>query len=171
MIALQISLDEGPQYTFEALDWSGNKAVASEDLNKIVGLKVGAPADTSQLGGVIGLAKGLYSTRGYLHTEINATATVDSVKHTALVHLAVNEGPVYHMGKLELTNISANQADLVQRVWSMKPGDVYDATYVKGFLQKDGKELPFLIGWNAQYTQAIHDDTQVVDLSLKFVKQ
>ncbi len=170
-VALEVAIEEGPQFTFAGIDWSGNRAVSSEDLGKGAGVKLGAPADTSQLAKVIALGKLLYSEKGYLYTQVKATATVDSDKHTAVLHLVVDEGPVYHMGKLDIAEVNAEQAEVVRRVWEIKPGDVYDATYVKRFLVTHPKELPFLIGWNAQYTQTIHDDTQVVDLTLKFVKQ
>ncbi len=170
-VALEISVEEGPQYTYAGVDWSGNKAVSSEDLTRLVDVKLGTPADTSQLARVIALGKTLYGTKGYLYAQVKATATVDSEKYTAVLHLAVDEGPVYHMGKLEISNLGNDQADTVRRYFQIKPGDVYDSSYVKDFLKKQPKEFASLAGWNAQYTQTIHDDTQVVDLSLKFVKQ
>lgn len=40
----------------------------------------------------------------------------------------------------------------------------------KDFLKKNVEQNPSPSGWAAHYTQTIHDDTLLVDLSLKFQK-
>jgi outer membrane protein assembly factor BamA len=169
-IALQMPVQEGPQYTFAGADWAGNSAISSADLGKLIDLKPGAPADTSQLAESIAAAKDVYGTKGYMYAKVKSTATIDPEKQTAVFHLAIDEGPLYHMGKLELQNLDAQQAELVRKVWEMREGSVYDSNYAKTFLKKHPHELPSLVGWAALYTQTIHDDTQVVDLSLNFQK-
>jgi hypothetical protein len=56
----------------------------------------------------------------------------------------------------------------VEKVWEIHEGDVYDAGYVKTFLVKHPKELAVLDGWTSRFTQTIHDDTHLVDLTLAF---
>ena len=105
-----------------------------------------------------------------MYAQIKSTATLDTQASTATFHLTVEEGPIYHMGKLEFLALPDEQAQLVRRLWEMREGDVYDANYAKIFLLKHVKANPSLSGWEAHYVQTIHDDTQVVDLSLKFQK-
>jgi outer membrane protein insertion porin family len=169
-VAVQLPVQEGPQFVFAGMDWSGNIAVSSAELTKLIEWKPGTPADTTQLGMAIAAAKDLYGIKGYMYAQVKSTATIDAEKRTAVFHVAVDEGPLYRMGKLELKNLDAKQEELVRRVWEMKEGDVYDSSYPKTFLKKHPHELPSLVGWAALYTQTVHDDTLVVDLSLNFQK-
>ncbi|MGB9198701.1 MAG: POTRA domain-containing protein [Terriglobales bacterium] len=169
-IALEVPVEEGPQYTFAGADWSGNRAISNADLAKLIDLKVGAPADTRQLSVAIAGAQGFYGTKGFMYAQVKATATLDNEKHTSVIHLTVDEGVQYHMRKLELLNLPPDQIEVVRRVWEIKAGDVYDSNYPKTFLKNHPRELAFLDGWAATYTQTIDDDQHVVDLSMKFVK-
>jgi outer membrane protein insertion porin family len=168
VIAVEVPIQEGDQYTFVSANWNGVKSIPVAELTKLVDLKPGAPADTIQLGIDIAATKELYGTRGYMFVQVKSTATLDAEKHTAIFNLDVNEGPLYHMGKLEIQAPDPERAELVRRIWGMHEGDVYDSSYVKNFLKKHPRELSSLDGWAAHYTQKIHDDTHVVDLSLKF---
>ena len=169
-IALAVSVDEGPQYSFAGAEWSGNRVISSADLAQLIDLKIGLPADTSQLSAAIAKARDFYGTKGFMYVQVKATATLDNEKHTTVFHLEVDEGAQYHMGKLELLNLPPGQIEVVRRVWEIKPGDVYDSNYPKTFLKNHPRELAFLDGWAAKYTQTIDDDRHVVDLSMKFVK-
>lgn len=169
-IAVEVPIQEGDQYTFASANWIGVSGVPLPDLSKTIDLKPGAPADTSQLAKDIAAAKELYGTKGHMFAQVKSTATLDTEKHTAIFNLEVNEGPLYHMGKLQVQAPDPARAELVKRVWEMHEGDVYDSSYVKTFMKKHPRELGALDGWNIHYTQTIHDDTHVVDLNLKFEK-
>ena len=169
-IAVEVPVQEGDQYTFAALNWSGASMVPTAELAKGIDLKPGTPADTTQLGKGISAVKELYGAKGYMYAQVRSTATLDAEKHTATFNLEVKEGPLYHMGKLEIQGLEPERTQLVQKVWELHQGDVYDASYASTFLKKHPRELAALNGWAARFTQTIHDDTHVVDLSLKFEK-
>jgi len=169
-VALRITVQEGDPYSFLGMDWTGNNAITTAELVKLVDLKPGDEAYSVRLATDIAAAKLLYGSRGYMDPQIRSSATLDPATHTAVFHLALQEGSRYHMGKLDLQNLDTQQADLVRSVWELHEGDVYDASYAKDFLKKHPHELKALNGWGAAYTQTVHDDTLVVDLTLKFQK-
>ncbi len=169
-VAVEIPVQEGDQYTFLTANWLGTAAVSAADLAKTITLRPGAPANVIQLARDIAAGKELYGTKGYMNAQVKSTATLDNDKHTATFDLQVNEGPLYHMGKLEVQAPDAQRADLTRRVWEMHEGDIYNASYIKTFLQKHRSELASLNGWSINFTQTIHDDTHVVDLNLKYEK-
>ena len=169
-IAMEVPVDEGQQYTFAGAEWSGNHVIPSADLTKLIDLKSGAPADTSQLSVAIARAGDFYGTKGFMYVKVRATASLDHEKHTSMFHLDIDEGSQYHMGKVEFSNLPPEQIEVVRRVWEIKPGDVYDTHYPKGFIKNHPRELRFLDGWSATYTQTIDDDRHIVDLSMKFLK-
>jgi|SRR5215469_5337729 len=167
-VALELPVQEGPRFTLGETDWRGNSAVSTAELMKVTSCKPGAVADTSCLAAAIAGAQQLYTSRGYMYAHVKSTATLDTQACTATFHLTADEGPIYHMGKVEFLALPEEQAQLVRRLWEMREGDVYDANYARIFLLKHVKANLSLSGWEAQYVQTIHDDTQVVDLSLKF---
>ena len=169
-IILNFPVQEGPQFMFAGAVWSGNAAVPTADLARLVTLKTGLPADTTQVVQAAEAATDIYATKGYMHAQVKSTATLDSEERTAAFQLVVDEGPLYHMGKLEVQNLDAQQAELVRKVWDMKEGDVYNSSYPKTFLKDHPQQLSSLNGWQAIFTQTIHDDAQVVDLSVNFQK-
>lgn len=174
-VAVEISVQEGDQYTFLGTTWSGASKVPSTELAKVLesqpgALKPGDPADTTQVGRATAIVKALYSTKGYMLADVKSTATLDNEKHTAAFNVDVNEGPLYHMGKLDIQGLDPQRTALVRKVWTMRDGDVYDSSYVKDFIKKRNIALESLNGWNAPYLQTIHDDTATVDLALKFEK-
>lgn len=170
VVAVEVPVQEGDQFTFAGANWNGVNAIPAAELSKTLDLKPGAIADTTQIGAAINKAKDLYGTRGYMFAQVKSTATLDNEKHTAIFNLSVTEGPLYHMGKLEIQAPDPERAELVRRVWGMHEGDVYDSSYVKTFMIKHPRELTALNGWAPHFTQTIHDDTHVVDLALKFEK-
>ena len=169
-VAVEMPVQEGPQYTVSGVDWRDNAAISTTDLMKAISCKPGALADTSCLAGAIAAAQLLYGAKGFMAAQVKATAAIDNDAHTAAFHLNVEEGPIYHLGKLELLGLPDEQGLAVRRTWAMHEGDVYDASYGKSFLIKHVAQYPALNGWEAHYIQTIHDDTQTVDLSMKFQK-
>lgn len=170
IVAVEVPVQEGDPYSFAAANWSGAAAVPLADLANVISLQPGSPADTIRLAGDLAKAKELYGTKGYMNAQVKSTATLDSEKHTAIFNLQVTEGPLYRMGKLEVQAPDPQRAELTRKVWGMHEGDVYDAGYVRTFLKKHPAELSALNGWFLNFTQTIHDDTHVVDLSLKYEK-
>jgi len=169
-LAVEVPVQEGDQYTFAAANWSGASAISPADLSKMIELKPGAPADIIQLAAGIARAKEVYGTKGYMFAQVKSSATLGLEKHTAVFNLIVDEGPIYHMGKLEVQAPDPQRAELVKKIWEMHEGDVYDSSYVKTFMRNHPRELAALAGWRPRFTQTIHDDTHAVDLLLKFEK-
>lgn len=163
-------IDEGPQFTVSGVDCRGNVAISTAELMKAISCKVGTVADTSCLGAALTEAQLLYGKQGFMAARVKTTATIDNETHTATFHLNIEEGPVYHFAKLEVLDLPDQQAQIVRRIWKMHEGDVYDASYVKDFLKSNVERNPSLGGWEGRYVQTIHDDTQLVDLSMKFQK-
>jgi outer membrane protein assembly factor BamA len=80
--------------------------------------------------------------------------------------LAVDEGPVYHMGELEFRGIDNNLTARLRAAWKLRPGDVYDASYLKQFLPQARKLLPANLDWEVtpHVTALVRDKTVDVDL-------
>jgi len=158
-------LTPGIQYKLIAWNWTGNKAIPSETLEPLLHAKSGQTANTVQLGNDLHAVQELYGSRGYIAANIKADADFDDAAATVAYHLVVTEGAVYHMGELEFRGLDNNLAARLRAVWKLRPGDVYDVTYLKEFLPLARKLLPPTLDWDVStHVTAMADKTVDVDL-------
>ena len=70
------------------------------------------------------------------------------------------------MGELAFRGIDNNLEARLRAVWKLRPGDVYDATYLQQFLPQARKLLPVTIDWDVSthVTAIARDKTVDVDL-------
>lgn len=163
-VALEIM--PGTQYKLKGWTWSGNKNIPTIDLQGLLHAKTGKPANTVQLEDDLRAVQELYGSRGYVTATIKADAQYDDQADTVDYLLLVTEGSVFHMGELEFRGIDNALTARLREAWKIRPGDVYDATYLKGFLVQARKLLPASMDWEVapHVTAMARDKTVDVDL-------
>ena len=95
-----------------------------------------------------------------------AEAEFDDPTGTVVIRLSVNEGFQYHMGELEFRGLDNGLTAKLREAWKIRPGEVYDATYLEEYLPAAHKLLPPSLDWEvAPHTTAnLRDKTVDVDL-------
>jgi outer membrane protein insertion porin family len=156
----------GIQYKLTNWRWSGNKEIPTETLQPLLHIKAGQPANTVQLEDDLRAVQELYGSRGYVAATIKANAEFDDAAGTVAYELDVREGYVYRMGELEFRGIDNNLTARLRAAWKLRPGDVYDATYLQQFLPQARKLLPASLDWEVtpHVTALSRDRTVDVDL-------
>jgi outer membrane protein insertion porin family len=156
----------GMQYKLSGLEWSGNKEFPSETLQQLIHAKTGQPANTVKLEDDLNSVRELYGSRGYILSSIKVAAQFDEGTGTVALRLAVDEGSVYRMGELEFRGIDNGLTARLRAAWKIRPGEVYDATYLKQFLVQARKLLPANLDWDVDphVTAITRDKTVDVDL-------
>jgi len=158
----------GVQYKVTGWQWSGNKAFTTAELDPLLRGKAGEPADTVQLESDLRNVQELYGSRGYVTATIKANAIFDDEAGTVAYRFAVDEGSVFHMGELELRGIDNELSARLRAAWKLRPGDVYDATYLKQFLPEAQKLLPARLDWDvAPHVTALARE-KTVDVDLEY---
>ena len=156
----------GIQYKLTRWYWSGNKTIPSDKLDSFLHAKPGRTANTVQLENDLTAVRALYGSHGYILATIKGNAELDDAAGTAAFQLVVNEGDVFHMGELEFRGLDNNLTARLRAAWKLRPGDVYDATYIKEFLPQARKLLPANLDWevSTHVTALIGNKTVDVDL-------
>jgi len=158
----------GLQYKLTKWDWSGNKEIASDQLDPLLHARTGQTANTVQLGNDLREVQLLYGSRGYILAAIKVNAEFDDVVGGVMYHLAVQEGALYRMGELQFRGLDNNLTARLRAAWKIRPGEVYDATYLKQFLPQARKLLPPTLDWEVDpHVTAIARD-KTVDVDLKY---
>ncbi|MGA8443407.1 MAG: POTRA domain-containing protein [Candidatus Sulfotelmatobacter sp.] len=168
LLDVTIVITPGAQFKATGWNWSGNENVPTADLQPLLHVKTGEPANTVQLEDDLRAVQQLYSSRGYVTATIKANAEFDEAASTVRYELVVTEGSVYHMGELEFRGIDNSLTAKLRAAWKIRPGDVYDATYLKEFLPQARRLLPPTIDWDvAPHVTAIAKD-KTVDVDLEY---
>ena len=156
----------GRQYKIKALQWSGNKEFSADVLQKMVRAQPGDVANTVRIGDNLKDVQKLYGSHGYATAILKADAEFDDGTGTALIHLNVKEGFVYHMGELEFRGLDNSLTAKLRNAWKLRPGDVYDSTYLSEYLPAAHKLLPSGLDWDvsSHVTANLRDKTVDVDL-------
>jgi outer membrane protein insertion porin family len=156
----------GKQYKLSGMEWSGNKEFSAEALQPLLHAREGQPANTVQLEDDLRAVQELYGSRGYILASVKVEAEFDDAAGNVALRLAVDEGSLYHMGELEFRGIDNNLTARLRAAWKIRPGDVYDATYLKQFLPQARKLLPASLDWGVEphVTAITRDKTVDVDL-------
>ena len=156
----------GQQYKIKALQWSGNKEFPTETLQKMVRAQPGEIANMVRIGDNLKDVQKLYGSRGFVTATIKADPEFDDASGTALIHLDVKEGYVYHMGELEFRGIDNSLTAKLRNAWKIRPGDVYDSTYLSEYLPAAHKLLPSGLDWEVSQHVTPNQRDKTVDVDL-----
>lgn len=167
-VPVTATIVEGAQYRIGKLTLDGSVLMSPEEFQKRALLKSGDLADQELLRKTLQLVAGPYVTRGYLRAKIAAVPKQDESAHIVDYVIHVEPGDQYHMGKVQLLNITDAQRSKFLAAWKMNAGDAYDASYPSSFLVKNHAALRELDGYSAGYKQYEHEDTHIVDLVVSF---
>jgi len=132
----------------------------------MVRAELGVPANTVRLADNLKDIQKLYGSRGLITTTINADAENDDAAGTVFIHLKVKEGPVYHMGELEFRGLDNSLTAKLRNAWKIRPGEVYDSTYLSEYLPAAQKLLPPSLDWEvaSHVTANVRDKSVDIDL-------
>jgi len=166
IVDVSFAVTPGKQYQLKGLEWSGNHEFPTETLEKLVHAEAGQPANTVRLSEDLHQVQRLYSSRGFMAASISADGQFDESGSAVTIRLEVKENAVYHMGDLEFRGLDNSLTAKLRGAWKLRPGDVYDATYLDDYLPEAHKLLPARLDWevSTHVTANVRDKTVDVDL-------
>jgi outer membrane protein assembly factor BamA len=136
-VAVTVPVEPGPVYVWGGVNWSGNHAYTTNDLNALItgaGLSVGQPADGNKIMAMWESVRNAYGHRGYIDALVEPKPTFDDAAHRASYTVDISEGDQYHMGNLVLTGLSIDAERRLREAWHIGQGQVFDQTYCNYFL-------------------------------------
>lgn len=168
LVPITATVVAGPQYRIGSITLTGGALLGPADLDKLAQLHSGDVADEDLLHGTLARISWAYRDHGYMNAQIQAPPALDPANHTVNYTIAVDPGPLFHMGQLTLLGLNDRQRNDVLRIWPLHAGDVYNESEVASFLVRHRDELRSLDGWSASYKRIAHLDTDTVDLTVTF---
>ena len=165
-VRIQAEVEEGPLFHFAAIEFTGNKAFSSEELRKLVVLKVGDIFSTGKGRSALDSLRARYVKAGYLefvpipNTEKSGSAQI-------MLSIDIDEGTQYRMGELKIGGKS-DSASKLQAEWELKTGEPYDPGYLGKYLTEHRDLLPddFSSDRDVLWLRDCSDDTVNVTIEL-----
>ncbi len=156
----------GVQYKLRQWEWSGNKEIPTSALEPLIHAKVGEAANKLQLHDDLVSVEQLYGSRGYVAAAIKVDADFDDAAATVAYRLEITEGPIFHMGELQFRGLDNTLEARLRAAWKLRPGDVYDTSYLQQYLPVARKLLPAALDWEvtSRVTPITTDKTVDVEL-------
>ncbi|HEX3323426.1 MAG TPA: POTRA domain-containing protein [Terriglobales bacterium] len=167
-VAVTMPVDPGAVYKTSAVEWTDVHVFPLSQLNSLLHLPTGEPANAMRLRADLDAAQKLYGTKGYMAALIRPESTLDNVNQTVAYTLHVSEGAQYKMGELEVQGLDTNSTTKVRTAWPLREGDPYDSSYAQHFLDEAIKVLPKNVTWSVDIHESTNEDDKTVDVSLKF---
>ncbi len=151
-VTLQGDVSEGPRYKLADVSFVNNRAFTAAKLREQFPLKKGAWMERGKIASGLENLRKLYGTRGYLDYTAIPETQFGSNDIGSLI-ITIEEGPQYHMGKLDIV-AEKEVAGRLRMQWKLAEGDAYDYTYIDEYLTTARDLLPSgLSRANVQVTQ------------------
>jgi outer membrane protein assembly factor BamA len=158
----------GKVYSTSSVEWKGNAVVKVEDLQHLIHLPTGQPADAVRLVTDLEDVAKLYHTRGYMTARITPKPLLDDDKSTVHYDLYVIEGDQFKMGELEIVGLDSQAKAHLQAAWTLGEGEPYNGEYPKQFLEETSRLLPRGVPWGISIHEAVNEKDKTVDVTLRF---
>lgn len=167
-VTVTLPVEEGLAYNWDKAEWDGNQALTIEELAATLGMKSGELADGLKIDTGLGMVRGAYGKKGFITARLKPTPAFDDPARRVTYRVSVNEGEQFRMGTLTITGLDEGNTRRLQERWKMKPGDVYDDSYLRSFI----KEVVFKGGFgaNKRVSDSYKPDRQklTVDVTIDF---
>jgi outer membrane protein insertion porin family len=166
-VALKLPINEGKQYQLASVRWSGVSAFSASDLSRFLKTQVDKPANALQFDEDLGAISKVYGTHGFLEARLKPTFSFDDIKQVVTVDIEVHEGDQFHVGAVQFEGLSENTIVSLQKLWKLRPGDVYDTSYPGLFITGAGTHFN-LSAVRIQTNQQVHRESKTVDVVFRF---
>ncbi|MBI5049690.1 MAG: outer membrane protein assembly factor BamA [Nitrospirae bacterium] len=133
---IKITVSEGDQYKVGQLNITGNTVFASTDLYQQPETAPGKIFNRTALRNDIDKILDLYMEKGYARADINPLIDVDTEKKLANITLAITEGEIFRIGRIEITGNTRTRDKIIRREMRLDEGDIFNKKLLKRSYQR-----------------------------------
>ena len=129
-LTLTFWIDEGSEFTFGGVTFSGNVIFTSEQLDKLITSKTGEIVNSTKLEMDLQRVSDLYYENGYLFNSIVRIPEKDYVNYTLSYSVAIVERNRAYIENIIILGNEKTKTDVILREIPLEPGDVFSKTKV-----------------------------------------
>jgi outer membrane protein assembly factor BamA len=166
-VRVKIQVDEGPVYNFGAIR-STVPILTQKQVLKMPTFKTGDVANFDMVNTVIDSIQRELRHEGYMRSTTQVERVLHDKEKTVDITFTSALGTQFLMGKLTIQGLDVVSEPAIRKLWSMKPGNPYNADYPQMFLDRVKQDgyFDYLLG--TRWDQAINEKTHTIDVTLYF---
>jgi outer membrane protein assembly factor BamA len=168
-IDLSASMKPGDLYHVANILWAGSPLISEKEFADGSKIHPGDLTSQQNLRASLALIDTAYRRQGYMDVSVDANPQLDTAGHLVTYTVVVNSGPQYHLNEIEVLNLSPDARTKFDAAWKLKPGDLYDSTYLTAFFKANIAQ-PYLAPYSLAYRTERDPDTHLVKLIFVFAK-
>jgi outer membrane protein assembly factor BamA len=139
-VTMEAEVSEGRRYRTGDITFLENHAFSSPELREAFPLKRGDLFERDKVASGLENLRKLYDTAGYL--DFSATLDTEPASNgTMALKITLQEGPQYHMGKLDIV-ANKQLAARLRANWKLSEGSPYNQAYINEFIDANRDLLP-----------------------------
>ncbi|MCB9462821.1 MAG: outer membrane protein assembly factor BamA [Candidatus Eisenbacteria bacterium] len=122
-VTLRYEISEGPFYQFGSVEWTGNTAVTTDDLNRVSAVRKGEAFSQEKVELTLSEAYGLYTEHGYL-VGLDIFPAVSIEADTVDVAFQVREGEPSKVNEVRIVGNTRTKERVIRRELTLVPGNL-----------------------------------------------
>ncbi len=124
-------VSEGGRFRVSKIEFSGNKVFATDELRKLLETRTGQPVSRAKIRDDVVAMTEKYSERGYAVVSVNPDVVPDLEKKTAEVFYQIEEGDIYHIGRIDISGNIKTRDYVIRREILLNEGDTFNSRLLK----------------------------------------
>ena len=140
-VELTLPVDEGLIYKWNKAEWTGNTTLTAQELDPLLGMETGKPANGRKLDESLGSIEKVYGRKGFLLVKLKSAPEFDEQAQSVVYRMNVVEGPQFRMGRLSTRGFSESETNQINEKWELKTGEIFDEGYFADFHKKHLGEI------------------------------
>ena len=129
--SITYKITEGDQFRISGISIKGNKVVSTKEIEGMLKSKTGEPVSRRLVQeDVVDLTE-RYSEHGYALAVINPDLVPDTKKKTVYITYQIDEGSLYHVGKIEISGNQKTRDWVIRREVLLNEGDIFNSSLLR----------------------------------------
>jgi outer membrane protein insertion porin family len=132
-------------------------------------MKTGEIADGLKINKALREVREAYGRKGYIFLSLKPKQEFADETRRVTYAFDIREGAQFRMGALTVNGLASADANRLKEKWALRPGDVYNASYIDEFLKKNLMTVA-RPGTMQQIETSVKPDRQklIVDVTIDF---
>jgi outer membrane protein assembly factor BamA len=134
-VGVTLAVEEGAAYLWDKPEWSGNAALAAQELDSLLAMKADEIANGLKLDKSVKSLVVAYGKRGFITMRLTLTPNFDDASRRVSYRIEINEGGQYRMGDVTINGLPGNDVERLEKRWKLPAGETYNASYIEEFMR------------------------------------
>lgn len=167
-LVVTVSVSEGAIYNLGAVRFTGVPSGDTAALEKLADLKAGDIVNFDDVKAALDRVHKRYRNSGYLRVSSTVGRDIHDDKHTVDLAVAVELGPQYHFGKLDISGLDILSEPAIRKMWGSLEGKAFNPEFPDSFLARIREEGILDNLGNTRSETKIDEGSKTVDVTLYF---